>query len=148
MLTLVIEKFLLVAAIWIVGVTGWVIPDHMPTVHLVDATHMGLLTYADIVNVETTPIPLGLYKPITQRIYLNNKVDLFSVKGRALLIHEMVHHIQIQSHLENYACPGATELEAYTLENKWAQEQGVAMPELNRVFLLGLATCPSNIEEN
>lgn len=41
----------------------------------------------------------------------------------SLLVHELVHHAQLFSK-RKYACPDAKEYEAYTLQNKWLEDQG------------------------
>jgi hypothetical protein len=65
----------------------------------------------------------GLYDPDTQTIYLISPWDSFVAQDVSVLLHELVHHRQAVA--GHWYCPGAQELPAYRLQEKWLNEQGL-----------------------
>jgi len=54
---------------------------------------------------------------------------------RELILHELVHHLQWQSHLnEGWACPREGEMQAYLLGGRYLQDVGATDPFPNRMF--------------
>lgn len=59
----------------------------------------------------------------------------------SLLVHELVHYAQSFKR-GGWACPQAKEVEAYTLQNKWLEEQGHS-PFVTASWINRMAACPS-----
>lgn len=59
----------------------------------------------------------------------------------SLLVHELVHYAQSFKR-GPWACPQAKEVEAYTLQNKWLEEQGHS-PFVTASWINRMASCPS-----
>ncbi len=77
---------------------------------------------------------------IPGRIIVNNTTwDAESVTMQSYLVHEMVHHAQLFAG-HKYACNGAKEREAYTLQNRWLQEHG-AEPLYDSAFIDNVSRC-------
>lgn len=59
----------------------------------------------------------------------------------SLLVHELVHYAQSFKR-GPWGCPQAKEVEAYTLQNKWLEEQGHS-PFVTASWINRMASCPS-----
>lgn len=70
---------------------------------------------------------LALYDWEAATIYLPSKWDVTRMYDRALLLHELVHHVQ-QFNRVGATCHAEHERQAYALTAKWLAEQGVADP--------------------
>lgn len=58
----------------------------------------------------------------------------------SLLVHELVHYAQSFKKNTNLACHQAKEQEAYTLQNKWLEEQG-SRPFVRASWIRRMASC-------
>ena len=68
----------------------------------------------------------GLYNFKNETVYLLNEIDLNSIKGRAVLVHELVHYAQYRDGLNNRVrCVNELESLAYKLEAKYLGEYGI-----------------------
>jgi Zn-dependent peptidase ImmA (M78 family) len=66
----------------------------------------------------------GLYNYKEGTVYLLNSIDIDSEKGRAVLLHELVHYLQYEHDQEKEAqCKNELEALAYVLEAKYLEEQ-------------------------
>ena len=94
-----------------------------PSIQIVDLDTLCDIAYkqADNVNMKgQCSNILGLYHNKEKRIYINETVDLKTGGGKAVVLHELVHHYQFECGLaENITC--LTDLEALPLflENKY-----------------------------
>jgi len=61
----------------------------------------------------------------------------------SLLVHELVHYAQSFQRNTNWACPRAKEFQAYTLQNKWLEQQGHA-PYVSASWIRRMASCPTS----
>lgn len=62
----------------------------------------------------------AFYNYSTKTVYISNKVDLSSHKGKSILVHELVHHYQNISGLrQTYLCIAESERLAYTTQKKY-----------------------------
>ena len=66
----------------------------------------------------------ALYDGSTRRIYLVQPWNIEDVVDRSVLLHEIVHHVQLSS--RHWYCPQATEWESYKLQDAWLAEHGLA----------------------
>ena len=75
-------------------------------------------------------------------IYLHNDWDQYNIVDRSFLLHELVHHRQIES---NYKCRQEKEKEAYELQFKYLIENAINNPQevlhINDLFYIILTTC-------
>jgi len=60
----------------------------------------------------------------------------------SLLVHELVHYAQSYRNVSVWACPQEKEVEAYTLQNKWLEEQGHS-PFVRASWIERMGTCPT-----
>ncbi len=60
-------------------------------------------------------------------------------KQVSLLLHELVHHVQLFAK-RKYPCAEAKEYEAYTLQNQWLEEQGEA-PFASQSWIDAMSHC-------
>ena len=68
----------------------------------------------------------AFYDSLTQTIHVSDRIDLDSVYGQSLLLHEFVHHVQFQMDLDGMACPYSfIEADAYSLQAAYMKAQGV-----------------------
>lgn len=64
----------------------------------------------------------GLYDPESATVYLVAPWDAGDAEDVSVLLHELVHHRQAAHH---WYCPGAQELPAYRLQDRWLGERGL-----------------------
>ena len=64
----------------------------------------------------------------------------------SLLVHELVHYAQSYRRQSSWSCPQEKEVEAYTLQNKWLEEQGHS-PFVRASWISRMATCPTSSSE-
>lgn len=66
----------------------------------------------------------GGYNIESRTIILNKDFDLENSVDLSILLHEMVHHYQFMNKMK-YNCVDEMEKFAYTIEKKWAEENGI-----------------------
>lgn len=69
----------------------------------------------------------GLYDPEAVTVYLRDDWDAASLRGRATLLHELVHHVQDFNKVPA-RCRAERERLAYKLTLEWLRQQGAADP--------------------
>lgn len=88
---------------------------------------------------------LGLYNHKNNTIYLHESVDLTTVFGKSVLLHELVHFNQYA--MGEYAraeCMQANERLAYQMQNQYLQDNGLA--ELyNQQHIIWASFCPGSV---
>ncbi len=76
------------------------------------------------VNAESLKI-YGLYNFNEKAVYLLDSIDLETLEGKAILLHELVHYIQYQiGEDESVDCKNELESLAYVLEAKFLESAG------------------------
>ena len=84
----------------------------------------------------------GLYNFRDGKIYLSNNVDLGTIEGRAVLVHELVHYLQYQQGLDrSVPCMRALERSAYAAQAQYLKQHGAQTP-FNEAQVLTVSTCP------
>jgi hypothetical protein len=85
----------------------------------------------------------AVYSSVTQLILLSSDVDLNTIRGESILLHELVHHYQNISGLNStYFCLNQAERLAYTTQKKYIIEKGgYVMPELASFNILMRSMC-------
>lgn len=87
----------------------------------------------------------GLYNFEENAIYIVNWLDLESEKGKAILLHELVHFLQYQSgHENNVQCRNELEALAYLLETHYLTSHGdsahgIDVNQINRISQCGVS---------
>ena len=74
-----------------------------------------------------TAKPQAIYKRKERIIYLRNDWTADTLLNKAVLVHELVHHLQETNNVQA-PCERAHEAQAYHLELVWLGEQGVEDP--------------------
>jgi len=65
----------------------------------------------------------AVYDLKARRIYLVRPWSVYDARDLSVLLHELVHYLQFQSH--SWPCPQAAEWEAYHLQAAWLAEKGI-----------------------
>lgn len=65
----------------------------------------------------------GLYDLEKRRIVLTEPWDADDPRDQAVILHELIHHVQWTS--RDWECHGAPEPEAYRLQEQWLAERGI-----------------------
>jgi hypothetical protein len=68
----------------------------------------------------------AVYKDDAQTIYLLHGWTSQSIKDVSVLVHEMVHHLQLSKN-ERYSCPAEREKLAYEAQEKWLSQFGKSL---------------------
>lgn len=70
-------------------------------------------------------------------IYLGTDFNIHDEHSVSGLLHELTHYIQYQNHVHDHTCLGHLELEAYTLQDNWREQQGLepVLDVFNRILL-------------
>lgn len=111
----------LVAALiaWIVAKTGLTAPDP-PRIVQIPTEQMVQLCGG-------TDRPHAIYKFENRTIYLRDDWTPDTLLNKALLVHELVHHV-LKMNKVQAKCDRAHEADCYHLEMTWLREQGVDDP--------------------
>jgi hypothetical protein len=84
--------------------------------------------------------PQSLYIPGT--VYMDSTSwDPEDSTQMSLLVHELVHHAQMFMQGKIWACSQAKETQAYTLQNRWLEQQG-HYPFVNVAWVERVSSCP------
>lgn len=85
----------------------------------------------------------GLYNFRDGKIYLRDELDLATVDGRAVLVHELVHYLQYYHGLDKKApCMRKLEPEAYAAQAAYLKEHGQE-PPFNELLVFFVSLCSS-----
>ena len=143
------KELVLTLMLWIGGQTGFPIPDP-PTVEIKTTRELNNVLYdcenlinqdkalydsvciSDTEDVESNKVTnvLALYNNETKEIYLPSYFDMNNLAHRAILLHELVHHLQYNAgYNKKVRCPGLLEKQAYDLMDVWLAENNTKMPE-------------------
>jgi uncharacterized protein DUF6647 len=128
----------LVAALiaWIVGKTGLTAPEP-PRIIQISIEQMAEMTGG-------TARPQAIYKAKERTIYLRPDWTPDNLLNKAILVHELVHHVQNMNNVP-LPCERAAEADAYHLELGWLREQGVNDPyaflETNELAIMLRSMC-------
>lgn len=83
--------------------------------------------------------PLRAAYDVSRRhIYIVRPWSPLNVYDRSILLHEMIHDVQL--HSKEWECQRESELEAYLLQEKWLLEQGVRY-DFDWEMILSLSRC-------
>lgn len=66
----------------------------------------------------------AFYDPVAETVFLVHPWSAHNPRDVAILLHELVHHRQVDRH---YACAGAQELPAYRAQEAWLAERGLEL---------------------
>jgi hypothetical protein len=86
---------------------------------------------------------LGLYSHDTSTVYINTEVDMNTLEGVSILVHELVHHYQNQEQLySTYACVNQGERLAYDTQRKFQEAMKVPLtPQVHSFNVHMRSTC-------
>lgn len=83
----------------------------------------------------------GLYNFKNETVYLLDEINLSTIKGRAVLVHELVHYAQYRDGLNNRVrCVNELETLAYQLEARYLRQHSV-QPEFTAKDVRQLSAC-------
>jgi hypothetical protein len=88
---------------------------------------------------------VALYDRATATVYLPESWNQAQIYDRAMLLHELVHHVQEFNQVASQ-CNAEREQQAYDLTRKWLAEQGIADPysflKVDELTVTILSSCP------
>jgi hypothetical protein len=89
---------------------------------------------------------------VSGRVILDSRLwDAQDATQRSILVHELVHYVQSRMRSGSWGCSAQKEVEAYTLQNKWLEEQGhsafVSASWIRRVSACRSATTVASLDE-
>jgi hypothetical protein len=127
---------------WIVQQTGWTAAN-VPPIKITSFAHLrelsGLATEAEWIR------PAAFYSKDDHVIYLADSWNKDDLVDQSILVHELVHHLQIEDQIR-FACWGRYEAQAYELQIQWLRTQGVKDPHkllhASKMSIDALAECP------
>ena len=127
---------------WIIQQTGWPAAG-IPPIKITSFAHLrelsGLSSDAEWIR------PAAFYSKSEHLIYLADSWNKDDLVDQSILVHELVHHLQIEDHIQ-FACWGRYEAQAYELQIQWLRTQGVKDPHnllhASKASIESLAECP------
>jgi hypothetical protein len=127
---------------WITQRTGW--PDAgMPPIKITSSAHLRELS--DLASDAEWIRPAAFYSKSEHLIYLVDSWNKDDLIDQSILVHELVHHLEIEDHIQ-FACWGRYEAQAYELQIQWLRTQGVNDPNnllhASEASIESLAECP------
>jgi hypothetical protein len=126
---------------WIIQQTGWPAAG-IPLIEITLFAHLrelsGLSSDAKWIR------PAAFYSKSEHLIYLADSWNKDDPVDQSILVHELVHHLQIEDHIQ-FACWGRYEAQAYELQIQWLRTQGVKDPHnllhASKASIEALAEC-------
>jgi hypothetical protein len=129
---------------WIVDQTGWPTAD-VPPVKTTSPEELGKMLLGRSSGLEEIIRPAALYSKNEHLIYLATTWKNDDVLDQSILVHELVHHLQVENHIQ-LECWGRYEAQAYELQIRWLRAQGVRDPytllHATKAAIDSLAECP------
>ncbi len=133
--------------VWIGANSPLPVPDTIPNVVQIDSAALAcLLEYiepCDETKLDKTQVWYAYYRPPFGQdrglIVVADHVDLESMEGHSVLLHELVHHMQTAAK-QTYDI----ECQAYALEQQWLQERGSSLQkafDMDEMYALIVVTC-------
>lgn len=119
-------ELMMTLLLWISAHTGYAIPADLPKIKFGTGAELShLICGGESPSCKEREF-WGAYDPRTETVYLRN--DWSRQKERlGDLVHELVHYLQDKNG-RKFPCRGAAEYEAYTIENKWYEENNIQSP--------------------
>ena len=135
--------------LWLMAHTNYSAPKELPLVQYRTSVELNELAYGQKAIEEARKTgseimqPLAVYDRETRTIYLSKNFDVTNKEHQAIMLHELVHHLQEVNVVGYRQCTMELEPEAYGLERKWVIEQGLPDPYKGKeLFLIFVGTCP------
>jgi Domain of unknown function (DUF6647) len=107
---------------WIASTTGWK-EFPVPLIKRTSEQEMSKLFFGFSEGINGVR-PLALYAKEQHVLYLARDIDLNTLLGRSILVHELVQHLQNMNDV-HFECPEAAEAQAYQLQGEWLHEHGI-----------------------
>jgi len=127
---------------WIIQQTGWPGAD-APPIRVTSFAHLGELS--GLSSDAEWIRPAAFYSKSEHLIYLADGWNKDDLVDQSILVHELVHHFQIEDHIQ-FACWGRYEAQAYELQIQWLRAQGIKDPHTllhaSKASIETLAECP------
>jgi hypothetical protein len=128
---------------WIADQTGWRTAD-VPPIKTVPSGELNKMLLGPS-NWPQGIEPCALYSKNEHLIFLASTWKGDDVLDQSILVHELVHHLQIENHIQ-LKCWGRYEVQAYELQVRWLRTQGIEDPykllQATRTDIESLAECP------
>jgi hypothetical protein len=99
-------------------------------------------TSEELIRIYGAPVH-ALYSHEAGTIYLSDHVDMGSIQGASVLLHELIHHYQNTSGaMDGYSCIRQSEKLAYELQREYLEKNNAEiMPELSAFNILMRSIC-------
>ena len=127
---------------WLASKTGWKTLS-IPIIKRASREQMSKLFFGSPEGINGIR-PLALYAKEEHVLYLAYEIDLKTLLGRRIFLHELVHHLQVVNEGQ-FECPEAAEVQAYQLQGQWLHEQGIqdvsALIGFSEVELNNMVAC-------
>lgn len=124
---------------WIGAATGYDTSATRSDLPLIRFCQRGdTIPYGDETMLVDPPLQ-GAYDPTFRVIYLVRPWDAANLWDRSVLLHELLHAVQIDA--RPWPCINATETEAYETQRRWLAEHGVTW-EFDPLAVWFYARCP------
>ena len=138
------KELVLALMIWIGGQTGFPIPE-LPIISVVTSVEIRNIVFEcdelkkqndPMYNVfcgvdqnPSAPDVIAVYDHESSTVYLPIYFDKNNMAHKAILLHELVHHLQYKADYdEKVRCKPMLEKQAYDLMDKWIEHNNVTMP--------------------
>ena len=110
---------------WIADQTGWPVLS-IPPIKTVSSSELTKMLFGS--SKEVAPVqPGALYSKNEHLIFLASTWRKDDVLDQSILVHELVHHLQMENHVQ-FECWGRYEAQAYELQIRWLSTQGIEDP--------------------
>lgn len=143
------SPLLLALLAWIGSHTDYAVPtvaEELPAVERLEPLALARLVHPNAPEALLRSLDiLGSYDPTREphgTIFISAALNLDDEHTHAVLVHELVHFLQVRSGLR-YACPGQMEPEAYRVTRAWLAERGFPDPSDDMLILLA-ASCAAH----
>lgn len=139
------ESLMLALLAWIGNHTEYKVPDTLPAVEYrtqIELRRMHFCEDAEKCDDEKLPqIAISALFDMEEAImFLPNDFNLEDSEDQSTLAHELIHYTQkYNGRFRRGTCIGLLEAEAYPLTDKWREEKGLPLKNINPAIIIAMS---------
>lgn len=139
------ESLMLAFLVWIGAHTKYEIPNILPAIEYRTQIELRRMHFCeDVQKCDDEKLPeIGISAIFDMEeaiMFLPNDFNLENSENQSTLVHELIHYIQrYNGRFRRGTCIGLLEAEAYPLTDKWREEKGLPLKNINPAIMTAIS---------